>query len=151
MILAGVLLKLGGYDLLRVFPILSRFGFGFGIVWPVLGLGGSLLVNLFCIRQTDLKSFIAYSSVAHMGMVIGGIMTRGYWGVCRSLMIAHGLYSSGLFCLSNISYERFGSRRLLVNRALMNLMPSMAMWWFLFSATPYWPLLLLIFSVRLVC
>jgi NADH-ubiquinone oxidoreductase chain 4 len=80
-------------------------------------------------RQTDLKSSIAYSSVAHIGMVTGGIITIGYWGVCRSFasMIAHGLYSSGLFCLSNISYERFGSRRLLVNRGLINLIPSMTM------------------------
>jgi NADH-ubiquinone oxidoreductase chain 4 len=50
-------------------------------------------------RQTDLKSLIAYSSVAQMGIVVGGIITMGYWGVCRSfaLMIAHGLCSSGLF------------------------------------------------------
>jgi len=61
-------------------------------------------------RQTDLKSVIVYSSVAHMSMVIGGIMTLHYWGVCRSfaLIVARGLCSSGLFCLSNISYEHFG-------------------------------------------
>ena len=101
-----------------------------------MSLVGGVFVSLFCIRQTDLKSLIAYSSVAHMGMVIGGIMTLRYWGVCRSyvLMIAHGLCSSGLFCLSNISYERFGRRSLLVNRGLMNLMPRMAMWWFLLSS-----------------
>nr|WES82304.1 NADH dehydrogenase subunit 4 [Microcerotermes bouvieri] len=136
MILAGVLLKLGGYGLLRVFPVLFSFGFSFGIVWVALSLVGGLFVSLFCMRQTDLKSLIAYSSVAHMSMVIGGIMTLNYWGVCSSfaLMVAHGLCSSGLFCLSNISYERFGSRSLLVNKGLINLMPSMAMWWFLLSA-----------------
>nr|YP_009351672.1 NADH dehydrogenase subunit 4 [Globitermes sulphureus]AQP30348.1 NADH dehydrogenase subunit 4 [Globitermes sulphureus] len=136
MILAGVLLKLGGYGLLRVFPVLSSFGFKFGIVWVSLSLVGGLFVSLFCMRQTDLKSLIAYSSVAHMSMVIGGIMTLSYWGVCSSfaLMVAHGLCSSGLFCLSNISYERFGSRSLLINKGLINLMPSMAMWWFLLSA-----------------
>jgi NADH-ubiquinone oxidoreductase chain 4 len=73
---------------------------------------------------------IAYSSVAHMSTVIGGIMTLSYWGFCRSfdLMVAHGLCSSGLFCLSDISYERFGRRSLLVNKDLINLMPRMAMW-----------------------
>nr|QXT44214.1 NADH dehydrogenase subunit 4 [Astalotermes sp. A JRA-2021a] len=136
MILAGILLKLGGYGLLRVFPVLFKFGFMFGIVWISLSLVGGLFVSLFCMRQTDLKSLIAYSSVAHMSMVIGGIMTLSYWGVCSSfaLMVAHGLCSSGLFCLSNISYERFGSRSLLISKGLINLMPSMTMWWFLLSA-----------------
>lgn len=135
-ILAGVLLKLGGYGLLRVFPVLYKFGFGFGVVWVSLRLVGGLFVSLFCIRQTDLKSLIAYSSVAHMSMVIGGIITLSYWGVCRSfaLMVAHGLCSSGLFCLSNFSYERFGRRSLLISKGLINLMPSMAIWWFLLRA-----------------
>lgn len=135
-ILAGVLLKLGGYGLLRVFPVLYKFGFRFGVVWVSLRLVGGLFVSLFCIRQTDLKSLIAYSSVAHMSMVIGGIITLSYWGVCRSfaLMVAHGLCSSGLFCLSNFSYERFGRRSLLISKGLINLMPSMAIWWFLLRA-----------------
>jgi len=129
-ILAGVLLKLGGYGLLRVFPVLFRFGFCFGYIWVALRLVGGLFVRLFCIRQTDLKSLIAYSSVAHISMVIGGIITLNYWGVCRSfaLIVAHGLCSSGLFCLSNISYERFGSRSLLISKGLINLMPRMTMW-----------------------
>ena len=49
-------------------------------------------------------------------------------------MVAHGLCSSGLFCLSNISYERFGRRSLLINRGLTNLMPRMAIWWCLLRA-----------------
>jgi NADH-ubiquinone oxidoreductase chain 4 len=77
MILAGVLLKLGGYGLLRIFPVLVRF-FNFGFVWVSVRLVGGFLVSLICIRQTDLKSLIAYSSVAHIGIVIGGIMTFRY-------------------------------------------------------------------------
>ena len=109
-ILAGVLLKLRGYGFLRVFHVLFKFGFRFSVVWFVLSLVGGLLVSLFCIRQADLKSLLAYSSVAHMRIVIGGIITLSYWAVCRSfaLMVAQVLCSSILFCLSNISYERFG-------------------------------------------
>ena len=70
-ILAGILLKLGGYGLLRVFPLLFKFGFRFSVIWVSLSLVGGLFVSLFCMRQTDLKSLIAYSSVAHMSMVIG--------------------------------------------------------------------------------
>jgi len=147
MVLAGVLLKLVGYGLLRAFPVLFKFGFKFGVVWVALSLVGGLFVSLFCIRQTDLKSLIAYSSVAHKSMAIGGIMTLNYWGVCRSfaLMVAHGLCSSGLFCLSNISYERFSRGSLLINKGLINLMPSRAMWWFLLRSCNMAALLLWIF------
>nr|YP_010165766.1 NADH dehydrogenase subunit 4 [Sphaeronemoura elephas]QRR29775.1 NADH dehydrogenase subunit 4 [Sphaeronemoura elephas] len=136
MILAGVLLKLGGYGLLRVFKILALAGLSFNFVWVGISLVGGVLVSLMCLRQTDLKALIAYSSVAHMGIVLGGLMTMTYWGFCGSflLMIAHGLCSSGLFCLANISYERLGSRSLLINKGLMNFMPSMTLWWFLLSS-----------------
>ena len=58
--------------------LLFKFGFRFGIVGVNLSLVGGLFVRLFCMRQTDLKSLIAYSSVAHISMVIGGIMTLIY-------------------------------------------------------------------------
>nr|WJW73705.1 NADH dehydrogenase subunit 4 [Lindneromyia sp.] len=133
MILAGVLLKLGGYGLLRIFSILQLVGLKYNFVWISISLVGGFLVSLVCLRQTDLKALIAYSSVVHMGIVLGGLMTMTYWSFCGSysLMIAHGLCSSGLFCLANISYERLGSRSLFINRGLLNFMPSMALWWFL--------------------
>jgi NADH-ubiquinone oxidoreductase chain 4 len=58
--------------------VLFRFGFRFGVVWVALSLVGGLFVSLFCIRQTDLKSLIAYSSVAHISIVTGCIMTLNY-------------------------------------------------------------------------
>nr|YP_010946851.1 NADH dehydrogenase subunit 4 [Rhabdoblatta nigrovittata]WGO57608.1 NADH dehydrogenase subunit 4 [Rhabdoblatta nigrovittata] len=136
MILAGILLKLGGYGLLRIYNVLMFLGMKFNFIWISISLVGGTLVSLICMRQTDLKSLIAYSSVAHMGIVIGGLMTLMYWGFCGSytLMIAHGLCSSGLFCLANITYERLGSRSLLINKGLMNFMPSMSLWWFLLSS-----------------
>nr|YP_009231563.1 NADH dehydrogenase subunit 4 [Dixella aestivalis]ALZ48584.1 NADH dehydrogenase subunit 4 [Dixella aestivalis] len=136
MILAGVLLKLGGYGLLRIFPYITITGTYMNYIWVTVSLIGGVLVSLVCLRQTDLKALIAYSSVAHMGIVLGGLMTMTYWGLCGSytLMIAHGLCSSGLFCLANISYERLGSRSLLINKGLLNFMPSLTLWWFLLAS-----------------
>nr|YP_010169254.1 NADH dehydrogenase subunit 4 [Sarcophaga tsinanensis]QRZ04176.1 NADH dehydrogenase subunit 4 [Sarcophaga tsinanensis]UFH78323.1 NADH dehydrogenase subunit 4 [Sarcophaga tsinanensis] len=136
MILAGIMLKLGGYGLLRVLFFLQLMGLKFNYIWVSISLVGGVLVSLICLCQTDLKALIAYSSVAHMGIVLAGLMTMTYSGICGSytLMIAHGLCSSGLFCLANISYERLGSRSLLINKGLLNFMPSMALWWFLLSS-----------------
>uniref|UniRef100_A0AAU7YRZ0 NADH-ubiquinone oxidoreductase chain 4 n=1 Tax=Potamanthus longitibius TaxID=3126546 RepID=A0AAU7YRZ0_9INSE len=136
MILAGVLLKLGGYGLLRLYNLLSCLGLKYNYFWVGISLVGGCLVSFICLRQTDLKALVAYSSVAHMGLVLGGLMTLSYWGVCGAytLMIAHGLCSSGLFCLTNIAYERMGSRSLVINKGLMHFMPSMTLWWFLLSS-----------------
>nr|QLY89949.1 NADH dehydrogenase subunit 4 [Nanna fasciata] len=136
MILAGIMLKLGGYGLLRVFSFLQLMGLKFNFIWISISLVGGVLVSLICLRQTDLKALIAYSSVAHMGIVLAGLMTLTYMGVCGSytLMVAHGLCSSGLFCLANISYERTGSRSMLINSGMLNFMPSMTLWWFLLSS-----------------
>nr|YP_010022727.1 NADH dehydrogenase subunit 4 [Polleniopsis mongolica]QOP39575.1 NADH dehydrogenase subunit 4 [Polleniopsis mongolica]QXG15708.1 NADH dehydrogenase subunit 4 [Polleniopsis mongolica] len=136
MILAGIMLKLGGYGLLRVLPFLQFMGLKFNFIWISISLVGGVLVSLICLCQTDLKALIAYSSVAHMGIVLSGLMTMTYMGICGSytLMIAHGLCSSGLFCLANIVYERMGSRSLLINKGMLNFMPSMALWWFLLSS-----------------
>nr|QRW36405.1 NADH dehydrogenase subunit 4 [Sanfilippodytes adelardi] len=137
MILAGILLKLGGYGLLRVMNLFMVMGKCWSSLFISISLVGGFFVSLMCLRQTDLKILIAYSSVAHMGMVLGGIMTLNYWGFCGSfmMMIAHGLCSSGLFCLANISYERLGSRSMFMNKGLINLMPSMSLWWFLLSSS----------------
>nr|WRM53926.1 NADH dehydrogenase subunit 4 [Linnaemya omega] len=137
MILAGIMLKLGGYGLLRVFSFFQFMGLKFNYIFISISLIGGFLVSLICLRQTDLKSLIAYSSVAHMGIVLSGMMTLFYSGICSSytLMIAHGLCSSGLFCLANICYERLGSRSLLINKGLLNFMPTMALWWFLLSSS----------------
>nr|ALO77394.1 NADH deshydrogenase subunit 4 [Agrilus sp. AGR01] len=136
MILAGIMLKLGGYGMLRMMKLFSGISIWFSFYFVGISVLGGVFVSLMCLRQTDMKSLIAYSSVAHMGLVLGGIMTFSYLGFCGSLlmMVAHGLSSSGLFCLANISYERVGSRSLFLNKGMINLMPSMCLWWFLFSA-----------------
>uniref|UniRef100_A0AAU7NI59 NADH-ubiquinone oxidoreductase chain 4 n=1 Tax=Solus drepanoides TaxID=3090975 RepID=A0AAU7NI59_9NEOP len=133
MILAGIMLKLGGYGLLRVLIFLQKINMKLNYLWISISLIGGFYISLKCFCQVDVKSLIAYSSVAHMSMVIGGIMVMNYWGYMGSfiLMIGHGLCSSGMFCLANINYERLHSRSMYINKGLMNFMPSMSLWWFL--------------------
>lgn len=132
-ILAGIILKLGGYGLLRILSFLQNIGLKLNFIWISIRLVGGVLVRFICLRQTDLKALIAYSSVAHIGIVLSGLITMSYLGLCGSytLIIAHGLASSGLFCLANISYERLGRRSLLINKGLLNFIPSISLWWFL--------------------
>nr|YP_010414990.1 NADH dehydrogenase subunit 4 [Camptoloma kishidai]URW97512.1 NADH dehydrogenase subunit 4 [Camptoloma kishidai] len=133
MILAGIMLKLGGYGLLRLMIFLQEINMKLNYIWIVISLLGGFYISLKCFCQVDIKSLIAYSSVAHMSLVISGIMVMNYWGFIGSyiLMIGHGLCSSGMFCLANISYERLHSRSLYINKGMMNFMPSMSLWWFL--------------------
>nr|QDG01008.1 NADH dehydrogenase subunit 4 [Tenebrio molitor] len=133
MILAGIMLKLGGYGLMRLMMIFSFIGMKINLFFISLSLVGGLFFSLICLRQSDMKSFIAYSSVAHMGLVLSGIMTLNYWGLAGALVmtVAHGLCSSGLFCLANISYERVMSRSLYLNKGMINLVPSLSFFWFL--------------------
>nr|ALO77678.2 NADH dehydrogenase subunit 4 [Eucnemidae sp. GENSP01] len=136
MILAGVMLKLGGYGIMRFLVLFVWCCSKFKFIFFVISLMGGLYISLVCLRQSDIKSLIAYSSVAHMGMVLAGLMTMNCWGFYGSLlmMVAHGLCSSGLFCLANISYERLHSRSIFLIKGMINLMPTLSFWWFLFSA-----------------
>nr|AXI98527.1 NADH dehydrogenase subunit 4 [Pseudoniphargus brevipedunculatus] len=132
MILAGVLLKLGGYGILRFLPLL--FGQESIFLWlGCFSLWGGLLMSLICLRQMDMKLLIASSSVVHMSMCIVGLLVFSEWGLkgCVMMMLAHGLCSSGLFCLANITYERTSSRSMLLSKGLLNLMPTLSMFWFL--------------------
>jgi len=130
MILAGVLLKLGGYGLVRVCPLFMQSALTVSWLWVSVGLLGGIFVRFICLRQTDIKALIAYSSVAHMGLVLCGLRVFRWWGLSGavSVIVGHGLCSSGLFCLANMVYERLGSRRLLVRKGLLNFIPTMALW-----------------------
>nr|YP_010329884.1 NADH dehydrogenase subunit 4 [Artena dotata]UNP54640.1 NADH dehydrogenase subunit 4 [Artena dotata] len=137
MILAGIMLKLGGYGLLRLMIFLQQVNLKLNYISIVISLIGGFYISLKCFCQVDIKSLIAYSSVAHMSLVISGIMIMNYWGFLGSyiMMIGHGLCSSGMFCLANISYERLHSRSLYINKGMMNFMPSMSLWWFLLMSS----------------
>ena len=135
-VLAAILLKLGGYGLLRISYLFSHILKYLSSVIVRVALVGAVATSLICIRQTDLKSLIAYSSVGHMGLVVAGINSNSTWGIQASLaiIIAHGLRSSALFVMANINYEITSTRRLYITKGLIALMPTLTIWWFLFTA-----------------
>nr|UGS80407.1 NADH dehydrogenase subunit 4 [Lachesilla punctata] len=134
MILAGVLLKLGGYGIIRVSMMIYKSIIQFSSSLVILSLVGGVLISLNCLRQSDLKLLIAYSSVSHMGIMLAGVLTFSWWGLSSGLvtMLSHGLCSSGLFFLVNTCYERVGSRSFLFIKGMISFMPKMSLWWFLF-------------------
>nr|AHZ11494.1 NADH dehydrogenase subunit 4 [Apocryptodon punctatus] len=135
MVLAAVLLKLGGYGMMRMMIMLEPLTKELSYPFIILALWGVVMTGSICLRQTDLKSLIAYSSVGHMGLVAGGILIQTPWGFTGALilMIAHGLTSSALFCLANTNYERTHTRTMVLARGMQMILPLMASWWFIAS------------------
>lgn len=129
-ILAGVLLKLGGYGFMRfswcIFPEASEF---FGPLIMTLSVFAIIYGSLITCRQVDLKRIIAYSSVAHMGLVTLGIFSNTVQGLVAAgfLMVAHGLVSSALFIAVTFIYDRYRTRLIKYYRGMAVTMPLFSM------------------------
>lgn len=128
MILAGILLKLGGYGLIRIIIITIENIFKYSSFLISFRIWGGLIIRFSCLNQIDIKIIVAFSSISHIRLLIGGLYRIRYLGIWGSLliMVAHGLTSSGLFFLVNIFYERTNSRSLIFNKGLINISPNLS-------------------------
>merc|ERR1712105_143760 len=115
MILAGILLKLGRYGIVRLSFFMEPSSVFRGLV--IISLTGRVILGIVCVITRDIKVVIAYSSVVHMALIISGVFSMGTWGVEGGIivMVAHGVCSSGIFIGANILYERSHSRRYFFN------------------------------------
>lgn len=136
-ILAGVLLKLGGYGLCRVMMGLPRVILRLRGLFVRLSLLSMVVVGYMCCRINDIKALVAYSSVAHMGLVVAGLFIGGGVGFTGALVIivGHGVASSGLFIILNAYYERTGRRRFYVNRGIILVLPALSLFIFVLCAS----------------
>ncbi len=128
-ILAGVLLKMGGYGFLRfslpMFPLATEYFIPFVFTLSVIAV---IYTSLVALMQEDMKKLVAYSSVAHMGFVTIGIFTLNQQGVEGGifLMLSHGLVSAALFLCVGVVYERMHTRRIDAYGGLVHRMPVYA-------------------------
>ena len=135
-ILAGVLLKMGGYGLLRfsipLFPVASYVFMDFVFILSVIAI---IYTSFIAIAQEDIKKLIAYSSVAHMGFVTMGIFTFTEQGIQGAIfqMLSHGLISSALFLSVGVVYDRMHTREISVYGGVVRKMPVYASFFLVFT------------------
>ena len=129
MILAGVLLKMGGYGFIRfslpMFPDASEYFAPFIFVLSIVAV---IYTSLVALAQSDMKKLIAYSSVAHMGFVTIGIFTLTEQGIAGAMfqMISHGLVSAALFFCVGVVYDRLHTREISAYGGVVDAMPRYA-------------------------
>ncbi|MBO0902180.1 NADH-quinone oxidoreductase subunit M [Jiella sonneratiae] len=135
-ILAGILLKLGGYGFLRfslpMFPLASADFAPFVFTLSVVAI---IYTSLVAMMQEDIKKLIAYSSVAHMGFVTMGIFAANQQGVQGAIfqMLSHGLVSGALFLCVGVVYDRMHTREIAAYGGLVNRMPHYAVVMLIFT------------------
>lgn len=135
-ILAGVMLKLGGYGVIKISFIIGDVVYIYSFYVVVGSVIGGLILSGVCFIQSDIKMLVAYSSVVHMRIVLSGLLTLREVGLYGSIyiIIGHGLCSSGLFCVLGLNYNRSLRRRIYLNKGIIILIPSCRLWWFMFCS-----------------
>lgn len=134
-ILAGVLLKLGGYGFLRFsLPMLPAASVQFAPLIYTLSIIAIIYASLVALVQKDMKKLVAYSSVAHMGFVTLGIFTFTEQGLQGAMvqMLSHGIVSAALFLCVGVVYDRMHTREIEQFGGLVNRMPAYAFVFFIF-------------------
>ncbi|MCF6321716.1 MAG: NADH-quinone oxidoreductase subunit M [Rhizobiaceae bacterium] len=135
-ILAGVLLKMGGYGFLRfsvpMFPLATA---DFAPLIFGLSVIAIIYTSLVALMQEDIKKLIAYSSVAHMGFVTLGIFALNNYGIQGAIfqMLSHGLISGALFLCVGIIYDRMHTREIAAYGGVVNRMPNYAVVFMIFT------------------
>ena len=135
-ILAGVLLKMGAYGFLRFsLPLLPVASAEFAPWIFALSIVAIVYTSLVALAQEDMKKLIAYSSVAHMGIVTLGIFTFTQQGLSGALftMVSHGVVSSALFLCVGVLYDRVHSREIMRYGGVAKIMPAYALVFMLFT------------------
>ena len=135
-ILAGVLLKMGAYGFLRFsLPMLPEASTYFAPMMFALGVIAVIYTSLVALAQADMKKLIAYSSVAHMGVVVIGIFTFNAQGIQGALfqMLSHGVVSAALFLCVGVIYDRMHTREIARYGGLATRMPAYALFFMLFT------------------
>jgi len=135
-ILAGILLKLGGYGIIRCAP-LTLFNIRLN---PYFFLSLSairiIFICLVCVLQVDIKSLVAYSSISHMGLIVMGLLSQweeGFKGAMY-IIVGHGLCSSCLFYILFLIYGRLFSRRVIILKGGLLIFKTIVLWFFVFRA-----------------
>jgi NADH-quinone oxidoreductase subunit M len=135
-ILAGVLLKMGAYGFLRFsVPMLPQASVAFAPFIYTLSVVAVVYTSFVALAQEDMKKLIAYSSVAHMGLVTIGIFTFNVQGIQGALfqMLSHGIVASALFLVVGVVYDRIHSREISRYGGLADRMPVYALVFMLFT------------------
>jgi len=139
MALAAILLKLGGYGLIRIMVIFIYICLRFNYLIFSISIVGRVIRRILCLTQIDMKSLVAYSSVVHINFILSSILTLTKVGAQGAyiIIVGHGLCSSGLFYIVNIFYSKTKSRIIFLNKGLISVLSIYSLFWFLLCCSNF--------------